>query len=228
MSNLDIFDGLSPETTTRLIYLITYMNYNGDLMKNHKTKMKKSDLCSILGLSDATIFRFWKEVNDKYIYEDSGGYLKLSSTDIFQKGKLKQNDDNSFYQRFYIDAIQNLYKKTDTSKHKHLGYVFKMLPFINIEYNVLCNNPFETDEKEIHPIGFNEFCEYINYENNQRKRLIKTYSEIKFKADGKRELFCSFVSDGINNDNQKIFVNPHILYGGSDYKKVKVLGIFCR
>lgn len=204
------------------------MNYDGDLMKNHKTKMKKSDLVSILGLSDATTFRFWKEVNGKYIYEDSDGYLKLSSTDIFQKGKLKHYDENSFYQRFYIDAIQNLYKKTDTSKHKHLGYVFKMLPFVNIEYNTLCDNPFENELEKINPITFTEFCVNIGYDSNQSKRLIKIYSEIKFDVDNRKELFCSFVSDGVNNGNQKIFVNPHVLYGGSDYKKVKVLGIFCR
>lgn len=203
------------------------MNYNGDLMKNHKTKMKKSDLGSILKLSDATVFRFRKEVNGKYIFEDSDNYLKLTSNDLFQRGKLKKCNDDDFHQRFYINAIRNLYEQTDISKHKHLGYVYKMLPYVNIEYNILCLNPFENELEKIQPITFNEFCNHVSYNSNQTKRLIKLYSQINFDVDKRKELFCSFVYDGVNQTNQKIFVNPRVLYGGSDYKKVEVLGIFC-
>lgn len=218
------FEGLSPETVTRLIFLNTYLPFDDNrLMKTQRTQMKKSDLPEILNVSKSTVKRFWQEVNGKYIVETDEGLL-FTNNDIFRNGKLQKRKYGT-YQKFYINAIRKLYKSTD--KHKHLGYIFQMLPYINFEYNIICKNPEETTLKKIEHMTLAEFCDAIHFDISHINRLLKIYKDLTFAVNDKQERFCAFVYDGLHRNKAKIFVNPHILYCGSDYKQVKILASFC-
>ena len=103
-----------------------------------------------------------------------------------------------------------------------------MLPFINLEYNVLCKNPIEKDLDKIELLSLAEFCNIISYNISQLNRLLNIYKNIKFNVNGKQENFCAFTYDGLDRRKSRIFVNPHILYNGTNYSQVKVLGAFCK
>ena len=103
-----------------------------------------------------------------------------------------------------------------------------MLPFINIEYNMLCKNPLEENLDDVEVLTVKEFCEIIGYDYSQISRLANIYKQITFDVKGRQERFCSFVTDGLDLANGQIFVNPRILYSGTDYVKVQVLGKFCQ
>ena len=103
-----------------------------------------------------------------------------------------------------------------------------MLPYINLEFNVLCKNPLETDLERIEPLSLKEFCAEIGYDTSQINRLLNIYRKLTFDVKGKQENFCAFVFDGINRNKSKIFINPNVLYNGSNYRRVKILGMFCR
>ncbi|MGN0394923.1 MAG: hypothetical protein ACI4EF_06135 [Coprococcus sp.] len=108
-----------------------------------------------------------------------------------------------------------------------LGYIFKMLPYINLEYNVLCKNPLEQNLENIEFMSLAEFCHAIDYDISQLSRLLKIYKSLTFEVKTKQERFCAFVYDGLDRGSARIFINPHILYNGSSYSQVKVLGKFC-
>lgn len=228
ISNQEEFKDLLPQTVTRLIYLNTFIHYGDNkLMKTERTPMEKSDLAKILGISKAAVTKFWKEVSPKYIVEKENNLI-FTNTDVFIKRKLNQRGGFNPYQKFYINGIRKLYEATAVSQHKHLGYIFKMLPYINLEFNVLCRNPLETDLERIEPLSLKEFCDEIGYDTSQINRLLNIYSKLTFDVKGKQESFCAFVFDGIDRNKSKIFVNPNILYNGSNYQRVKILGMFCR
>lgn len=219
------YTDISPQTMARLIYVSTFLPYGERELKGNKgAPMTKRDIKRVTKLSEATFFRFWNEVNGKYLFEDNKSHIYVS--DNFKRGKLPKNANHTEYQKIYIQAVRSLYESCPTSKHKHLGRIFQMLPYINIEYNILCFMPQEADIENIIPMSINEFCTVIGVSPEKRARLIREYAEITLPVQGRHERFCSFVFDGLDMDSARIFVNPRILYRGSDWNKVAVLGAF--
>lgn len=221
-------NSLSPATVARLIYLSSFLRFGTDcLYITQRTPMKVSDLQKVMGLSDTTIYRFLKDVCPSYLFSDEDENLHID-TSIFRRGGLPKKEGLGSHQKVYIDAIRNLYRATPISNHKQLGYIFLMLPFINIQYNVLCKNPYETDILHVEPLTVREFCELIGHSYSTVARLRDAYSKIRFVVNGQPELFCAFVSDGNNLDDARIFVNPHVFYSGTNHRNVEILGHFCK
>lgn len=224
LMNENKLGNLSPANTARLIYLCTYLNYDNEFMLNHKQKIKKSDIQNLLKISKRAFYNFWNEINPTYIIDD-GNRLRLSTREI---NKGKTTSKKTSYRKLWIKQVRELYKATPISKHKHLGYVFQLLPFINIEYNIVCQNPRERILDKIQPLTIKDFCWIIEYNPNQSTRLIETYKNIAFDFKGKKEYFVSFVINTSSLDEAKIFINPHIMYSGNNYKNVEVLGVFAK
>lgn len=219
---------LPPAAAARLIYLSSFLRYGTDcLYITQRTPMKLSDLQKVMGLSNATIRRFLEEVCPSYLSADESGNLHIN-TSVFRRGALPKKDRLGAYQKVYIEAVRNLYRATPISKHKQLGYIFLMLPYINIQYNMLCKNPYETDIACVEPLTVREFCNLIGHSYSTVARLREAYSRIRFMVNGQQELFCAFVSDGSSLDDARIFVNPHVFYSGTDPERVEVLGHFCK
>lgn len=222
------FKDLSPESVTRLIYLNTYIRYNDNkLMLSERKEMKRKDLPKILNISNSTAIRFWKEVSPTYLIERDGGLL-FTNPKSFKRGQIKQTAEEIRYQKFYIDGVRKLYEATEGKSHKQLGYLFKLLPFINIEFNLLCFNPLETELEKIELISMEDFCNLIDYDVSHLDRLLYVYRNTYFNVNGNKERFCAVTYDGINKKTAKVFINPHILYSGMDYKRVEILGAFCK
>ena len=222
------FSGLSPETVIRLIYLNTFTNYDdARLMRSERTPMRRKDLPKILGISPASVTRFWREASPKYISEDSNGLI-ITNREVFYKGKLT-GKYNTQYRKFYLDGIRKLYTTiSDPRQHKYLGYVFALLPYVNREFNILCYNIDEKDLYSIEPISLSDFCRLIHYDGSHLNRLMQVYKSLRFVVGNHTERFVSFVYDGLNRQDAKIYINPNVLYDGSDYRRVEILGAFCK
>ena len=214
---------LRPATMARLVYLATFLDYQGRLKVNLQRTMKFSDLEGILQIKKSEVYCFWREVRNNYVVEDKYGCLYMQR-DFSCRGRLPCGER---YQQFYIDSVRKLYRKTRPTSHRYLGYVFQMLPFISTEYNIVCHNPLEQDLDCIEPFSIDEFCNAIRYNPANRARLMKTYAGITFPVDGKQEQFCAFVTKGADIGSTKIFVNPHILYHGKLDMHTQILGKLC-
>lgn len=215
---------LSAETAARLIYLSTFLNFDNRFMFSQRQPIYKRDLQDVLGLSVGTTHKFWHEVSPLYIIEDADG-LKLTNDDII-RGDIRKRRES--FQRFYIQAVRKLYRATKAPRHKHLGRVFKLLPFVNIEYNIVSWNPDEGNLDNIRQMTIEEFCEITGYDVHDYKKLLAIYKQITIEINGHQEYFLSYVVNDGDNANARIFVNPNAVYCGSDDKKVEVLGSFCK
>lgn len=225
---LNEFDELTNETVARLVYLITFMDYQNRLMINHAKQMNKKDIAKVLGVSSSTALRFWSEVSPKYIRESVCGLIVTDDT-TFLKGKIT---NNTSLMQCYIDGIRKLYEQSEKSKHKYLGYIFKMLPYVHTEYNILCRNPYEDDLSKIEALNIKDFCKIINYDVTRYHKLKRIYKDILFKISDNKgthsERFCSFVDDGIHHSKAMMIINPRIFYVGDDFKAVKIMGEFMK
>ena len=218
--------GVSMPTVARLIYLSTFTGFQkgGKLMITERTAMLKKDLPKVLNVSQSVAYSFCSEaIKGGYITEKNN-CLYLDNN-VFKRGKLSR-EQYTQYQILYDRCVRNLYQQTATSKHKHLGYIFSMLPFINVEYNILCYDTFETDLDRIQPLTVSDFARLIDYDVSKVARLIKAYSKITFDVNGRQERFASFVDYKGNTGDLKICINPHIFYCGNSPEKVEILGMF--
>lgn len=221
------FGDISPQTATRLIYLATYAEFEtGKLMRTRRKPMKKTDLPQLLNISESSVKSFWREASPEYIHTDDNGFI-IVNTEIFQRGYLKRCSKGTEYQKFFCENVQKIYNATDISQHKHLGYVFQMLPHINYEYNVLCRNTDETDVHRIDQLTLDDFCTEIGFDKSNLSRLLHIYRTLTFDVNGQQERFCAFIYDGIDKGESRIVVNPHILYNGTDFRHVEILATFC-
>ena len=224
----NIFTDLSPQSAARMIMLCSYLKEN-KLVKRGNKPIERNDFMKILNLSKSGAYRFYNEVINKYIIKKEDGYYINADKKIFRGKIIKTSADFEQYQRIYITAVRELYKKTPISKHIQLGYIFKLLPYINLQYNIICHNPFENELNLIEPFTLDELCETIGYEKNQMARLLKEFQQLEFDYKGRNEYLISYVTNGNNQlGSHKIFINPHILYNGSNYNKVEVLATFCK
>lgn len=220
------FEGLKPQDITRLIYLVSHLNYKNVLMLNERRKMTLTDLPAVLNVSDSTAKRFWDNVSGRYITQECDGTLVVQGT--FFRGKQKYITER--LTKFYIQSVQKLYRATPTSKQGCLGRVFQLLAFINVEYNILCRNPEETDLSRVAPMTLKEFCDETGYAVSKAHRLVVDLCSLVFDVDGEQRHFVAFVTNKAspNAEDRLIVVNPRVLYGGHNFERVEAFALFFR
>lgn len=211
--------GIKPEDLTKLIYLSTYMDYDNSLMKDDDTPITKTDMMSLLKVSENTFYKFLKSVLDIGILTElPNGCYWLNDNDFF-KGSIKDKTINKSIMRLYIKGIRKLYESAFVFEHHLLSYLFRAIPFVNINYNILCHNPQERDYNKIEPMLFSEFCEKVGYKPENERKLKNKIKELRI---GRTPVF-NFVE---NSDGRFCFINPHIYYSGNKHEEVMVLGEF--
>lgn len=221
------FKNLKPATVTRLFYLCSFLDYDSDvLMKNDTAPLLKSDLTEYLKIKRGQVYNFLEEVSPQYLRVNDDGTIS-ANVDIFSKGKLTKEQKRESRSRIkvYQKSIRRLYEAADKTQHKHLGRIFQIIPFINMEFNIVCHNPQEKELDYIEPMSIREFCEEIDFDYSHVNRLKDTFRNVKFEVTYRRQKTKQpFVSTG--KDDNVIIINPRVMYSGSDYNRVKVLGKF--
>ena len=224
----DYLNSLSPATAGRLVYLSTHIDYNNDpkkccvsklvVIKNKiKYPIKKSDLNDILRLKKTATQAFFNECSKAGFIEDHGseGLLLIGP---FYKGGGRKSDKKA---KLYCNTIQDLYGKLDSKGHKYFGYVAKLIPYINKEWNYVCKNPEEQDIRKIHPFNMKEICSELDLSEKHTNRLKEAWNRAIFDYGGYKQSLCAFVSSNTNYGTQtSIIVNPHLIYSGTNYQNV--------
>ena len=211
--------GIRPEDMTKLIYLSTYMDYENRLMNDDNVLVDKEEMMALLRASRNTFSKFFKSITDAGILKKhQRGYYYLND-EIFARGAITDKPISKSIMRLYIKWIRKIYKESFMFEHHLLSYLFRAIPFVNINYNILCHNPQERDYNKIEPMLFSEFCEKVGYKPENERKLKNKIKELRI---GHLPVF-NFVE---NADGHFCFINPHIYYSGNKHEEVMVLGEF--
>lgn len=216
---------LSSSDTTRLMLVATYMNYDNKLVFENNKPITKENINLLLKISDRECRRFYKTMIDNNIFYEKDDCLYIN-TKYFYRGKMGYTPIryDASTTRLYINGVRTIYNQVTPMAHKQLGYVFAILPYVNIDYNMVCTDPKETNLDDICYLTLGDFCEIINYDLHNIRRLINSFKKCISIND---EHVISFVYNGAYED-MKIYVNPQIYYAGSKWDKVKILGSFSK
>lgn len=218
-SALDI--GLKSADLSRIIYLSTFMNYENYLTYDDgKTKIKYSDIGKVLKVGRRTTERFLSSAMESgvLVRESGSSGVKLSSN-VFAKGSLNNIVVDKDAMRLYIRGVREIYSKAKLRDHKVLSYVFQAIPYINLDYNIVCRNPHEKTLNNIDSLTLTEYCYLIGYDVSHASRLRSVLRSITVDNEG----VFGFV-DTVGNDT--IIINPRVFYAGRQYERVMECGKF--
>lgn len=219
----NVMEKMKPETVGRLVYLSTYLDFdNNQLMAEPKKPMKKNDLQYFLGIGETKVRHFCDEcIEHGLLSIDDNKFLYLD--DIFFKGK---SFDKSRI-KLYCKTIQALFKQMPARHHKYFGYVIQLVPWINYEWNIICKNPDERDQNKVIPWTMKEICQFANYDDRHTKRFKEAILKCCFEWKGNSVSMCGLMLAGTKDEIvDGLVVNPHLIFYGTDFKKVEGIGIF--
>lgn len=216
---------INPATVGRLAYLSTYMEYGNQLLMRSKNRpMLKSDLPEVLLISRDTANKFYNESKNAGLIEDHGSE-GLYMNEVFFRDQT--TDKNQI--RLYRKTIQQLYKRTLPKYIKNFGYVVQLVSYINREWNVVCHNPLEKDSNMVQIMTMKELCETIDYDYSHISRLNEALFGLAFDWNGRKQALCASIEFTTEEGKQKgLIVNPHLVFAGTDFKKVEGYGMFFR
>lgn len=226
-----LFPEIKPASLARLMLLATYMNYDGELSFEDKTPLTKKDAQDILRLG-ARMFRYtMEELEDVGAIKWEDAYVM--NTAMFKKGAVKNEDgkllvgDRDSISKLYAEGVRALYNAAAPGAARKLSYIFRVMPFVNKRFNIICKNPLEEAQSRVVPMSLGDLADAIGYGRKNAKKLQDALVEPRFECDGRLVRAVKYVSgNNVGIENHCLFINPHIYYGGKDFKDVGVLSIF--
>lgn len=210
---------LTQPDLTKLVYISTYLGYDGFLVTDNHRAMSKDLLMKKLKLGDSTFRKLYSKLIDTKIFIEKNGAIYINDL-YFKKGKLGSVPNKYTATRVYIDSIRELYDKIKPNQHKQLGFLFRLIPFLNVEYNIVCTNPYEKDLQSIEPLTMKDIAIQFGYSESNINKLTNELLKIK-TINGK-----GVIGMALNKDDKrsyKVYVNPAVIYKGENYKAVEVL-----
>lgn len=150
MDNIqEVIEKVSDKHCGYLLFLQCFVNYDSIIENPNNTTMTKRDMMRTLRLKETAFNEFIREMAmHEIIFVDktgSGERYRLNPRYHFQ-GKT----DNSNVIKSFTAMVKKLYSEVNA---KDLGFIYKLLPFVHLETNTICVNPYEKDVEFTLPLS---------------------------------------------------------------------------
>lgn len=215
----DLFNILNGADLMRVLYMASYIQYSDTGFKIiiKRKPMKRNDCMELLGLKRTAFNSFWSLVTHlRIVKEDVNGCVILSDK-YFYRGKVtkKQLDKYSNLMRINADVIRQLYSDYDDKGLKKLSYLYRLIPYVDVETNTICIQPDLMAQN--HCPTSAEISEMVGCDERSWKRLKKWYLEVGIKCNDRESKLIKVIHDGRENI---IVINPNVFYGGDSYTEI--------
>lgn len=212
---------LAPQYRFRFIFLCTHMNYDGKLEygngKGDGKLMIEKDLGEVLILSERETINTKKALKELDLITIEDDKTITINKKYAVKGKIGKRDLKGSI-RMMEQGIQELYAKATPKEHKKLALLVEILPYVNFQHNIVCNNPNESDAKNVAPITLTELANMLGYSTTQK--LKKGLMDIKINNE-------SLIMIATINRKSMIIVNPRVYYKGNNIDALKgIINLF--
>ena len=208
---------LSDADLMRFLYLGTYTKRDGHLKFENGNIITKKHVKGILKSSDTVFKVFWRNVIDNklIIIEDDSSLL--INLDYFYRGsqkeyyKLTDEKMGNTFTRLYIETTRSLYENSVQRALKKLSIIYKILPYISWQYNVVCTNPKETCKSKIEALTIQDISNILRYDKTNISKFKQELHDLKYEGNS------IFIRIGKTKDvNQDfVIVNPQFYYRGN-------------
>lgn len=198
MRNLhEVYDRLTTAQCGYLMRLQCNVDFeDGALVNANGSPMTKNDIRDMLGLEKKrqTFYDFYNACIEAGVIIEQDELLRINTRYHF-KGAFS----DPYVVKSYTAMIKRVYKAV---KVADIGLVYRMLPFVHYETNVLCANPHETNPNMLNFLDRAGLAEVLGISPTEVSRRIKNIT-----FDGK------FVIAQIKvGKATKFMVNPWVIY----------------
>lgn len=206
---LDMLD-VKESIKLRFLYLCTYTNYAEKgmyLVHDNGRKMDRGSLMDVLNLSEVEFKRTISAlIKSQLLIQDGMNYM--INKDLIYRGKLNKAKSKERYSRIFDNGLRELYSNCSPKQHKQLYYLFKLLPYVNVKCNAICQNPSEDIIEDVVPLRLSEICEVVGYNPKNSGRFERDILQL--------QLFGEYAMLGIKNGKGVWYkINPRLLYAGT-------------
>ena len=196
---------------SRFLFLCTYANYTekgGYLTYDNHVKIDKRGIKNLLGGSDHECNATIKTLMDNGLLYAEGKHFRIDDKYV-KRGKLSRSENKEVHTRIFDEGLRALYNGCSQKQHKQLYYIFKLLPFVSLKFNVICENPTEEDEMSVVPLKMHQICDIVGYDKTSSKKLERELLKL--------QLFDEHSILGIlTEDGTWYKVNPKVSYAGTN------------
>lgn len=228
---------LKPATLTRLMVLATYIGKHGYLSVEG-VPMNRGLMQRTLRIASKELSGFVDELTQCDILRETDGLFYLNP-DFFRSGKFPRKEMRSILNnaqsisRLYKTAVRELFREAyGKASLYHLSYLFRVMPYVNRRYNVVCRNPEETNASKIEPLTVGDLAELVGKGRKHAGEFKEALSDpIFFIPDGRSaDGLCRavyYVSNGHDDvESQGMYINPRVYYAGYSWNYVAALSIW--
>lgn len=153
----EVYSVLTTAQCGYLMLLQCYVNYDtGVIVDAKKHAMSTADMRNVLQLTggkESTFYDFLGACLDNGILTHADGEYAVNKRYHF-KGSL----NNTFAVKSYTTKIKRVYREV---KAVDIGLIYRMLPYVHMSTNALCDNPFERDPLKVRWLNRKELAEAI-------------------------------------------------------------------
>lgn len=152
----EVTESLTPAQCGHLLVLTSFINYEGLLIKseNSKEPMNTADMRKALrleGSKESTFYDFLTACKRVGIIVEKGGLFYVNERFHF-RGKT----EGDRVVKSYITRLREMSK--EISAH-NIGILYRLIPYVHVESNILCANPDEKIPKLIRKLNRKELAE---------------------------------------------------------------------
>ena len=202
-----------PATAFRFLYVCTCADPDGYIYAwDNKYCDKDIDFTDVFQKPQSTTYKFLQELVDNDLIIKTKDKRYRITPDIYST-HINDTDfqHNSF--RVFRNAIKHMYNNSTPREHGGMGELFRLVPYLNINYNILCHNIEETNIDYVEPLVRSEICEILRPGSDYGRKIIKNFDKYMLKN---QPVFGSFNAI----EEEHYFINPRILYGGNNPDKL--------
>ena len=200
--NKPFYPDMQDANISRMIFFSTFCNDKGYVMTNQ-------DIRPMLKINANQLKSFRDDLYAYDILSADNDKLYINQ-DAFSLGE-RQEENNDFI-RIFLDSNRKLYESCKITEHKQLSYIYKMIPYVNRQTNILSCNQKEQELERIENMSVKEFCNTVGYDTTHISRFKTALSKFRIYD----ELAVGFFDDisELNPKGKYIVVNPKLFFGG--------------
>lgn len=206
----------------RFIYLCTFMNYDGILVRKNKNftneKLTRSDIDNILMLSKREVIKTLNSLKENGLIEQTKDKHFKINQNICKRGNINIGDRRKEHTRIFDNTIKNIYINSKAKEHKFLNILIKLLPYINFKYNIVCGNIKEVNKELIEVLDITDISNILEYYKDNTNKLKRELLKIKIND-------IPAVMIAQVNTKTGIYINPKLYYKGNDLKALEALEV---
>ncbi|WP_245640437.1 helix-turn-helix domain-containing protein [Neobacillus massiliamazoniensis] len=186
-----------------LLILLCYMEY-----ESGRLKLTRKELPRALGTSESTFIRLWKEMYSYGIISEKNGEFYVNPYFHFS-GQPKHN------------RVIKLFKTTlkqlkDQLTASELGFLYKLLPYVHYDTNMICANPF-TDPENIQFLNKTQIALLVGMDEKKTSKLLDKLRKIGVIAETIRQ----------DDRRDRIFtMNPYVFFRKRGQPDDTLCGLF--